>query len=157
MTVESLFNHNWVALNVKADSENELFDIIGKKANELFLAYPGYCVGLQERESSYPTGLDIDGFNIALPHVDTKYIKQPFVFLVTTLKPLMVRAMVTEEFMLTNTFFFLGIKDGHEQVGLLSGILNALQEKSVIKAYQDAVELQDPEELVNIMQHALQK
>lgn len=155
MAMKSLFNCNWVALDVEVNSESELFEIIGKKAHELHLAHPDYSKGLQEREASFPTGLDIDGFHVALPHVDTKYIKQPFVFLVTTNKSLIVREMATEKSMETNTFFFLGIKDGHEQVGLLSGILKALQDKLIVKSYQDAVKAQDPEKLVTIMQNAL--
>lgn len=154
ITIE-LFNRNWVALNVEASSEDELFEIVGKKAHDLFLAYPDYGEGLKKREAEYPTGLNIGGFKVALPHVDPEYIKQPFVFLVTTNKPLKVKEMATEEPLETSAFFFLGIKDGHNQVGLLSGILNALQDETVINEYQDAVRSKDSERLVNVMQDSL--
>ena len=118
--MKNMFHEDLIDLKVSVSDEQELFDLIGMRAIEKGFANLGYISGLEKRELSYPTGLKFPDIPVALPHVDPKYIKKPFIYVARNEKPVAVKQMGDSAEMKAANFLFLGLKDGAQQPKLLA-------------------------------------
>lgn len=127
-----------IDLNIDVDNEDELFDYVGERLKTLNYVNDGYIGAIKEREKKYPTGLKAEKMTLAVPHVDSKYIAKPFVFIGKTKKPITIKQMAINSDMKTDNFCFLGIKDGKGQAGLLKNIIYALRDDKFIDSIANA-------------------
>ncbi|KRN65031.1 pts system, galactitol-specific iia component [Pediococcus cellicola] len=141
-------------MNVDVEDEQQLFDFIGSDAIEKNFAKLGYISGLEKRELSYPTGLQFPDIPIALPHVDSKYIGKPFIYIARTKKVLKVRQMGDGREMSTNNFLFLGIKNASKQPELLAHMMNAFQNKEFVQTF---LKIDSNEQMLNLMNTTFEK
>ena len=143
-----MFNSNLIDLNTSVSDEQELFDLVGMRAIEKGFANLGYISGLEKRELSYPTGLTFPDMPIALPHVDPKYIKKPFIYVARNNRPIDVKQMGDSAKMRTSNFLFLGLKDGAKQPELLAEIMAAFQNQDFVSAF---LETDNVEEMYKLL------
>ena len=142
--MQNMFNTDLIDLSASVSDEQELFDLVGTRVIEKGFANLGYISGLEKRELSYPTGLKFPEIPMALPHVDPKYIKKPFIYD----KPIDVKQMGDSADMQSSNFLFLGLKDGAKQPKLLAEIMAAFQNKQFVSAFQNA---DDKEAMYNLL------
>ena len=62
------------------DLEAKTYEDVMDQVGEAFIQ-EGYCKetykeALKEREAEYPTGLDIDGIGVAIPHTDVSHVNR---------------------------------------------------------------------------------
>lgn len=130
-----MFNEQLIDLNTKCSDENELFNLIGERLIKKGLAKPNYISGLKKRENEYPTGLIFPKISIALPHVDSVYIKTPFIYIVRNESEISVRQMGDSQQMKTRYFWFLGIKDAKKQPDLLAKLMDLFQNANFVEKF----------------------
>ncbi|GET06656.1 galactitol-specific PTS system IIA component [Ligilactobacillus agilis] len=135
--IKDMFKVDLINLNVSVSDEAQLFDLVGMNAIEKGVAELGYITGLEKRELSYPTGLQFPEISIALPHVDSKYIKKPFIYIARNKEVLNVKQMGDAADMSTRDFLFLGIKDGSKQPQLLASMMSAFQDGDFVRKFKD--------------------
>lgn len=145
---ESMFDKDSVNLHVDASNSTELFELVGQDAQDKGFANPGYIAGLERRESKFPTGLIFPDIQLALPHVDPEFVKQPFIYVARTVRPLSWLQMGDSKPMDTDRFMFLGIKEPSKQVGLLSSIIAAFQDENFVTTFKAA---SSENEMVNLL------
>lgn len=133
--MKSMFYKDLIDLDINVSNEQQLFDLVGIRVIEKGFANLGYISGLEKREISYPTGLKFPTISIALPHVDPKFIKIPFIYVAKTHEPLDVRQMGDSSEMASKYFLFLGLKNGAEQPKLLAKIMAAFQKDDFVTAF----------------------
>lgn len=121
-----------IDLNVDVGDELELFDFIGIITHRKEFTNLGYIASLEKREIAYPTGLKFPKITVALPHVDSKYIKTPFIFVVRNKKMIEVKQMGDGKDLKTQYFFFLGIKKSSEQPKLLAELMQLFQNEKFV-------------------------
>ena len=146
--MQDMFNTDLIDLNASVSDEQELFDLVGTRVIEKDFANLGYISGLEKRELSYPTGLKFPEIPMALPHVDPKYIKKPFIYVVRNDKPIAVKQMGDSADMESSNFLFLGLKDGAKQPKLLAEIMAAFQNTQFVSAFCEA---DDKESMYNLL------
>lgn len=127
-----------IDLKIDADNESEVFDQVAAKLKENDYINEGYLEAIKAREVKFPTGLNAPKITLAVPHVDSEYIKKPFVFIGKTVKPIDIKQMAINDDMQTDNFCFLGIKDGKGQAGLLKNIIYALRDDEFIDSVTNA-------------------
>lgn len=125
-----MFHKSLINLDLKVKSEEQLFDFVGCEVIKQRYATLGYISGLEKREIAYPTGLKFAKIDLALPHVDSNYILQPFIFIARNNIALNLKQMGDSAMMTAKNFLFLGIKDGTKQPELLAKIMAAFQDVS---------------------------
>ncbi|WP_257966073.1 PTS sugar transporter subunit IIA, partial [Lactobacillus gasseri] len=143
MKMQNMFDKNLIDLNASVFDEQELFDLVGMRVIEKGIANLGYISGLEKRELSYPTGLKFPDIPIALPHVDPRYIKKPFIYVVRNNRPIDVKQMGDSAKMQTSNFLFLGLKDGAKQPQLLAEIMAAFQSQEFVSAFSNTSNVED--------------
>ena len=146
--MKNMFHEDLIDLKVYVSDEQELFDLIGMRAIEKGFANLGYISGLEKRELSYPTGLKFPDIPVALPHVDPKYIKKPFIYVARNEKPVAVKQMGDSAEMKAANFLFLGLKDGAQQPKLLAEIMAAFQNQQFVNSFLKA---NDSKEMYNLL------
>lgn len=126
--LENLLNKDLVVVNNTATTIVELFEDTANFLQSNGLVRSSYKEAIKKREAEFPTGLITENLNIGIPHSDPEHILEPFVCLVATDKPIGIKQMGDNQDMVAKNFFFLGIKDSKNQVGLLSEIMTYLRE-----------------------------
>ena len=65
-----------IFLNLKAADNKEVLQIMGDAMIQEGYGEEGFTEALLEREKDYPTGLDVDGIGVAIPHTDAEHVKK---------------------------------------------------------------------------------
>ena len=149
MEYSDLFDSKLIRLNKEFESQLELFEYVSDILKEEDYTEDTFFEAVTAREKVFPTGLQTDMVNLAIPHTDVIHVKKPFIFIVTLTKPVKFVQMGTfDEWVDIDTVFFLGIKEPQEQVGLLSNIMTQFRDKHFIDAFNSMVNISKMEELL---------
>lgn len=149
MEYSDLFDSKLIKLNQEFESQRELFEYVSDILEEENYTEDTFFDAIREREKVFPTGLQTDMVNLAIPHTDVLHVKRPFIFVVTLNKPIKFIQMGTfDEGVDIDTVFVLGIKEPQEQVGLLSNIMTQFRNKYFIDAFNGIVNISKMEELL---------
>ncbi len=149
MEYSDLFDSKLIKLNQEFESQRELFEYVSDILEEENYTEDTFFDAIREREKVFPTGLQTDMVNLAIPHTDVIHVKRPFIFVVTLNKPIKFIQMGTfDEWVDIDTVFVLGIKEPQEQVGLLSNIMTQFRNKYFIDAFNGIVNISKMEELL---------
>ena len=107
-----------------------------------------------EREKSYPTGLQFDGYGIALPHTDSEHVIKSQIAIMTLEKPVkFVEMATTDKEIEVKTIFMLALKDSNQHIKILQKVMELLQDKeamSMIESFDDSKE--DVENLIELLE-----
>lgn len=100
-----------------------------------------------EREKSYPTGLQFDGYGIALPHTDSEHVIKSQIAIMTLEKPVKFIEMASSDKEIdVKTIFMLALKDSNQHIKILQKVMELLQDKeamSKIESFDDSKESVD--------------
>jgi PTS system galactitol-specific IIA component len=131
-----MFSLDLVDLNVNVFTEEEAFEIVANRLSGLGMVNDNYLKGITTREKEFPTGLITQHLNIALPHSDPEYVNKPFIFIARLENDVTCKQMGDSQEMSVRDLFFLGIKNGKEQVGLLQAIMNLFMNETFVEQYR---------------------
>lgn len=143
MVISDLIN-----INLSVDNQEELFQYIGKELYKKKYVSEGYLKGLVDREANFPTGLATQYLNIALPHSDPEYIHEPFIYIVRNDKPIQMLQMGDNVELECNYFFFLGINQPTNQVGLLAKLMELFMDEQFVESFKAIDNNKDMYELI---------
>jgi len=102
-----------------------------------------------EREREFPTGLQTEVVNFAIPHTDVEHIQKPFISIVRPKNNIRFIQMGTTDMEIdVGIIFILGIKDSSEQVGMLSLIMEKIQNISFKKEINQSKSKEEFENIV---------
>uniref|UniRef100_UPI00403F2AE8 PTS sugar transporter subunit IIA n=1 Tax=Candidatus Enterococcus willemsii TaxID=1857215 RepID=UPI00403F2AE8 len=135
MSYKEMFHPDLVELHLQVDNEEEAFEVIGTRLKELGYVNEGYLEGIKRREQAFPTGLITQYLNIGLPHSDPEFVEKPFIYIVRLVEDVTCRQMGDSREMNVKNLFFLGIKNGKEQVGLLQSFMNLFMDEKFVSTY----------------------
>ncbi|WP_018662698.1 PTS sugar transporter subunit IIA [Heyndrickxia acidiproducens] len=110
-------------------TQRELFENVGAKLLEMGLVKPAYTNALIERESHYPTGLDLSVVgentpNVAIPHTETEYCNAEQVVIVKLENEVPFYNMISPDKKLNVKFaFFILNHQKKAQTNILSSLM----------------------------------
>lgn len=131
------------------DDQEDFFKEVSKKLLELGYVTEGYFKAVVEREVSYPTGLALENISIAIPHTNPEFIVKPFIAAYHLTNTVAFTQMATQDVTTQSELILaLGIKEPQEQVGMLSKIIEVLNDPEFVKEYQS---LSNQEQLVKLL------
>lgn len=146
----------WEELNkqlIFTDLEAKTCEDVLDQVSEAFIQ-EGYCKdtykkALKVRETEYPTGLDIDGIGVAIPHTDISHINKQGTAIAVLKKPVTFVQMGTDdETTEVRLVFMLAVKEPKTQIDRLQAILGIIQDKEVLKKLLEA---KNKEEIIEII------
>ncbi|UBH08057.1 PTS sugar transporter subunit IIA [Macrococcus armenti] len=113
------------------NNHNELFDHI--QINATNYVTNQFSEKLSERELQFPTGLELSGINVAIPHTDSEYVKEQFIALYTLEKSIPFKRMDDPSSDTNvNVVFVLGLNEPHAQLEVLQSLMGKMQDEAFI-------------------------
>lgn len=138
-----------IMTNIEATCPNEVFDILGERFIELGYSNENYVKALKEREAQFPTGLEIMGVGVAIPHTDAGYVEKETVGIATLKQPARFIQMGSDDTeIMVNVVFMLGIKDPKSHIKKLQQILCIIQDDKVLSNIEMA---KDSNEIIQLI------
>ena len=109
---------------LEASNSKEVFEKVGGKFIEEGFCKDSYVDALVNRESEFPTGIDVDGFGIAIATLEN-----PVKF---------VQMGTDNEEVEAKVIFMLAVDDPKKHLELLQNVLAVLQDKDVLNKLSNA-------------------
>lgn len=107
-----------------------------------------------DREKDYPTGLDINGIGVAIPHTDGIHIITPQIGFMSLKEPIIFKDMVDANHEIeVSTIFMLGLLKSEQQVEMLQKLVELFQDEVLFKkviACKNIDEFKDIMKIANI-------
>lgn len=142
-------NKQLIFTDLEAENCEDVPDQVGEA-----LIKEGYCrdtykEALKIREADYPTGLDIDGIGVAIPHTDVSHVNKQGTAIAVLKKPVTFVQMGTDdETTEVRLVFMLAVKEPKTQIDRLQAILGIIQDKETLKKL---LEVKNREEIIEII------
>lgn len=134
---------------LEASNSKEVFEKVGGKFIEEGFCKESYVDALVNRESEFPTGIDVDGFGIAIPHTDISHVNKAGIAIATLENPVKFIQMGTDdEEVEAKVIFMLAVDDPKKHLELLQNVLAVLQDKDVLNKLSNADKCS---EIINIV------
>lgn len=104
---------------------------------------------LWQREQEFPTGLDINGIGVALPHTESIYVKRSQVGFLSLKEPITFYEMGTNDKPVqVKILFMLALKEPHEQLSMLQNLISMFQKEGTL---QKLLEVDNTEDYLSIL------
>lgn len=134
-------------------------DILKKMGEALIsegYAQTTYVQALLRREQSFPTGLDIQGIGVAIPHTDPRHVKREGVALAVLKEPITFRHMEDEGIQVAvRLIFMLTVLDPEAHLKRLQCVLSIIQDAEVLRKLLTAREKKDIIRIIKTKEEAL--
>jgi PTS system galactitol-specific IIA component len=138
-------------MDIDAGSSTEVLVKLGN-----LLIINGYCKSsfipaLLKRERDNPTGIDMGGFGIAIPHTDVSHVTKDGMAIGVLKKPVEFTAMGTDdESVDVLLVFVLAITNPSKHLGQIQTLISTLQDKKVL---EDIWGAKTPDEIIDIFKN----
>ena len=146
-----MLNEELIYLDMPFSTKEELFEEMNKKLLELGYVTEDYLDALKKREEEFPTGLKTQVAGLAIPHVDSKYIKKAGIAVVRLKKPIRFQEMCTNNDVDVNLVFMLLVKDKAKQVTTLSALMGCFADEEALKKLMSGTKTEIMNELDKIV------
>jgi PTS system galactitol-specific IIA component len=116
------------------ESKEDAILFLAEQLKEKGYIYKTFANAVVEREEKYPTGLYLGKINVAIPHTDTKHVKQSGVAILTLDKPVIFNKMDDpSQTIPVLIIFLLAVSEPNEYVQFLSKLAENFSKEEVIK------------------------
>ncbi|CAM2982842.1 PTS galactitol transporter subunit IIA [Streptococcus agalactiae LMG 14747] len=116
------------------DTAQEALMFLAKRLVTKKVVKESFVEAVIEREAIFPTGLQFDGYGVALPHTDAEHVEETQIAVMTLEKPVTFTQMATVDQEVTvQLIIMLAIKEAHSQVEMLQKLIQLLQDKALVQ------------------------
>jgi PTS system galactitol-specific IIA component len=143
-------NESLVFTNLEAKTDTEVFEKLGGELAKQGYAKDSYVEALRAREDEFPTGLDIDGIGVAIPHTDVSHTNSTAIAVATLANPVVFHEMGgdEEDTVEVSVVFMLCVSNPGGHIDELQRVILIIQDKEVLKSLMGAT---DKDEVIAII------
>lgn len=149
MNIEKFLKPEMIWLGEKATAPVEVFETVAEKGKEQGYVNGKFLEKIKEREANFPTGLQLEGYGVAIPHTDADCIDEQFVAVVIPEEGVSFKRMDdSSQEVEAQAIFVLGLNEPHSQLAMLQGLMGLLQNKDVVQTLRKT---DSPEEVITYL------
>ena len=135
--------------NLEAKTYEDVMRAVGQKVTAEGFAKESYVDALISREKDFPTGLDIDGFGVAIPHTDVSHVNKAATAIAILKNPVTFVQMGTDDdYVDAKVIFVLAVDDPKGHLEQLQRIISISQDKDILEKLTQANEAS---EIINVI------
>ncbi|MDH6364244.1 PTS system galactitol-specific IIA component [Enterococcus sp. PF1-24] len=143
------FNQGISFFQQEKDSQMEIFTQLAEALLQQDLVNEHFLENVIKREEIFPTGLNINGIGVAIPHTDSEYVKTSQIAFMSVRKPIIFYEMgTTDKAVPVQLIFMLALKEAHEQLGMLQKLIEMFQQPKVLAELLAVKEQQDFQKII---------
>ena len=153
MAIIENLDKKYVFLHKDFASKEEAFHFINEILLENNYVTEEYLTKVLERENTFPTGMKLEEMNVAIPHIDSKYILKENLFVITSKKGIeFSNAENNGEKLNVSIIFGLLIKEHNTHISFLVKLIELFQQNDKL---EQILESSDEDEVINILREVL--
>lgn len=134
-------NDSLIFTGLDADTYEDVLKQVGEAMTQEGYAKESYVDALIKREKEFPTGIDVDGIGVAIPHTDVSHVKKPGIAIAVLNKPATFIQMGTDnEPVEVRLIFMLAMVNPNKHIDQLQRILAVIQDTDVLKQLHEVKE-----------------
>lgn len=127
-------NKKLIVPDLEAETSEEVFKNLGGLLTSEGYCKKSYVEALIHREKDFPTGINMGGIGIAIPHTDKEHVNKGAVAIGVLKEPVHFYQMgTTDEKVEAKLIFMLAVEDPKEHLVFLQRILQVLQDSEVLE------------------------
>lgn len=120
--------------DLEAETWEDVMKSLGQKLIDEGYTKESYIDALITREKDFPTGLDIDGLGVAIPHTDVSHVNKAGIAIGVLKKPVTFIQMGSDdEEVGVKLVFMLAVTDPNAHIDELQRIIEIIQDKEVLE------------------------
>lgn len=120
--------------DLEAKTWEDVMKNLGQKLIDAGYTKDSYIDALIAREKDFPTGLDIDGLGVAIPHTDVSHVNKAGIAIGVLKEPVTFIQMGTDdEEVGVKLVFMLAVTDPNAHIDELQRIIEIIQDKKVLE------------------------
>lgn len=139
---------NLVFPNVEARSPDGVLDQLGGALTKAGYGKGSYVQALKDREEEYPTGLNVNGIGVAIPHTPVDYVNDTVTCIGVLKEPVTFLEMGTDDPVPVKLVFVLAVTDPHAHIDQLKRIVRIIQDGRVLDKLTHS---QNPQEIIQVI------
>lgn len=145
-----------VLTGLEAESSGEVFERLGKTLIKEGYCKDSYIDALKAREKDFPTGVNMAGIGIAIPHTDKSHVHKGAVAIGVLKKPVKFYQMgIIDEVVMARLIFMLAVDDPEEHLVFLQKILQVLQDPETLRGLTECKAKQDVIQIIKDKEQSL--
>lgn len=113
-------------------NQEELFKFAGQVLEDKQYVKPSFYAAIVAREKQYPTGIEVNGVNVALCHTDAEHIIENKIMVLKLDEPIEFKSMETLEYIDVKLVFILLLNDPALHLEVLQNISTILQDETYL-------------------------
>ena len=128
-----------IFLHTNFKNSHELFKGVNEVAKQNGYVTEDFLPKIIKRESTFPTGLQLEKCGVAIPHTDADTIRKEFVSVIVNESPIRFKRMddPTQE-VDDKLVFVLGLNRPHAQLEMLQALMSIIQDASLVDKLEHA-------------------
>ena len=128
-----------IITGLDAQSDQDVMVKVGGALVQEGYAKETYVDALYKREQEFPTGLDVDGVGVAIPHTDVSHVKKAGIAIAVLNNPVTFVQMGTDdETVEVRLVFMLAVINPDKHIDRLQRIMAIIQDTRVLKKLIEA-------------------
>ena len=136
-----------------SDMEAQDYQEVMKKLGGAFIengyAHESYIDALIAREKEFPTGLDVNGIGVAIPHTDVSHVKKQGVAIAVLKQPVdFIQMGSDDDIVKVQLIFMLAVVDPSAHLERLQRILQVIQDTEVL---EKLLKVKDQKQIIEII------
>lgn len=149
MGISGLLDESLIFIDVSFENKSDLLDYMSSQLYAKHYVKEEYIQGVKDREKQYPTGLELQGTNCAIPHSEMEYVNKPCVSIARLESPVVFQSMENPaEEIEVFLVFMLAIDDGHKQVSVLQELADLLQSTETVNGLVQSDDISSMVEII---------
>lgn len=145
--MQSIFKE-LIATDVEAQNSEEVIRKVGQLFYDNGFVKDTYIDAVAKREKTFPTGLQLDGIAVAMPHTDPPHVNKSGVCVAKLKNPVTFQHMGAEEISVqAEIIFMMAIQNPDEHMETLQKVLKVFQNVEIVQEFKNA---KDKEELYEV-------
>lgn len=142
-----------IKLQYDASSREEVTTYLAERLEAGGYIKSSFLPAVLEREKTYPTGLPLATFGVAIPHTDPEHVNKPAISVATLKEPVIFHKMGSpDETVLAKIVFVLAISEPSKQLVMLEKLMTLFRKEEVMTKLSDMTSY---EEAVAVLQKEL--
>ncbi|OCG22754.1 hypothetical protein A9G22_07045 [Gilliamella sp. App2-1] len=130
--------------NLKFNNELETLTYISEQLQQKGIVKESHLQALIEREALFPTGINFDGYAVAIPHCEAKHANTPAIFIIRTQTPVAFHRADDDSTVEVSLIISLVVTAPEDQIELLKALFSNLQNEEfyqfLLNAPQNEIE-----------------
>lgn len=144
-------NENLIALNLEAESSDDIFEELGGRLIREGYCKESYIEALKERERNYPTGIDLQGINFAMPHTDRNHVNKTGFAIGVLNKPVHFYHMGTnDQDVMVSLVIMLAVENPEAHLAVLDRLISLFNQQEIRNSLMTA---QKPLDIIQLFKN----